>query len=281
MNPMQQAVALGQGIWHDNIRRGLITSGELQSLISQGLTGLTSNPTIFEKAVAGGSDYDALLRTQARAGKSPLETYEVLAVADIQAACDLLRPVFDETQGGDGYASIEVSAASPDDTDAMLEEARRLWRSVNRPNAMIKIPGTDAGLPAVRQLLAEGTNVNITLIFSLERHKQVMEAFLAGLEDLVQRGGDPSKVASVASFFLSRVDTAVDPELEGKDEYKDLLGQTALANAKLAYQNFKEMILDSPRFAMLAERGARVQRPLWASTGTKNPSYSDLHYVEP
>ncbi len=281
MNPMQQAVSLGQGIWHDNIRRGLITSGELQHLISLGLTGLTSNPTIFEKAVAGGSDYDALLRTQARAGKNALETYEVLAVADIQAACDLLRPVFDRTRGGDGYASIEVSAASPDDTNAMLEEARRLWRSVNRPNAMIKIPGTDAGLPAVRQLLGEGTNVNITLIFSLERHKQVIEAFLAGLEDLVRCGGDPSKVASVASFFLSRVDTAIDPQLEGKPELKDLLGQSALSNAKLAYQNFKEIILDSPRFAALAAKGARVQRPLWASTGTKNPAYSDLHYVEP
>lgn len=287
MNALEQASALGQGIWHDNIRRGLITSGELQNLISLGLTGLTSNPTIFERAVAGGADYDPLLSAQAQAGRSPFETYEVLAVSDIQAACDLLRPVYDRTGGGDGFASIEVSAASPEDTGAMVAEGRRLWRAVNRPNVMIKMPAVPAGIPGVRQLLSEGINVNITLIFSLDVHKEVMEAFLAGLEDLDRRGGDVSKVASVASFFLSRVDTAVDAQLEGRDpstgsgDVRPLLGKTAVSNAKLAYQNFKELILDSARFAPLARKGARAQRPLWASTGTKNPAYSDLHYVEP
>lgn len=281
MNALEQASALGQGIWHDNIRRGLITSGELQHLISLGLTGLTSNPTIFERAVAGGADYDSLLLAQAQAGRSPLETYEVLAVADIQAACDLLRPVYDRTSGGDGFASIEVSAASPEDTDGMVAEAKRLWGAVNRPNVMIKMPATPAGIPGVRQLLSEGINVNITLIFSLEVHKQVMEAFVAGLEDLDRRGGDVSKVASVASFFLSRVDTVIDARLENREELKPLLGKAAVSNAKLAYQNFKDLILESPRFAPLGRKGARVQRPLWASTGTKNPAYNDLHYVEP
>ncbi len=299
MNALQQAGTLGQGIWHDNIRRGLITSGELQHLISLGLTGLTSNPTIFEKAVAGSTDYDALLVAQASDGRSPLETYEALAVADIQAACDLLRPVYERTLGGDGFASIEVSAASPRDTTAMVEEAHRLWGAVKRPNAMIKMPATPAGILGVRQLISEGINVNVTLIFSLSVHKEVMEAFLAGLEDLCQTGRDPSKVASVASFFLSRVDTAVDAQLDpalrqaqgkaglgngstaSKGEVRPLLGRAAVAKGKLAYQNFKETILQSSRFAALAERGARAQRPLWASTGTKNPAYSDLHYVEP
>lgn len=214
------------------------------------------------------------------------DTYETLAMGDIRAAADLLRPVYNRTKGEDGYACLEVSAAPAHDTVAMVEEARRLWAGLDRPNVMIKIPATPGGIAAVRQLIGEGMNINITLIFSLTTHEQVMEAYTAGLEDLLREGRDPSRVASVASMFLSRIDTLVDGQLqariqEGREELRGLLGQAAIATAKVAYLNFKAWFLDSPRFAQLAARGAGVQRPLWASTGTKNPIYGDLHYVEP
>ena len=281
---IQEVQRAGQSIWYDNIRRGLLTSGELARLIELGVTGVTSNPTIFEKVIAGSTDYDEALIDLARAGKDVGEIYEDLAVDDIRATADLLRPVHERTSGADGYASLEVSPALAYDTEVTIVEAERLCATVGRPNVMVKVPATPQGIPAVRRLIGEGINVNVTLIFSLNVYRQVLAAYIAGLEDLVRSGGDVGKVASVASFFVSRVDTAVDTLLEegirqGDQGLKDLRGKAAIANAKLAYQVFLNTF-GSERFAGLQAKGARVQRPLWASTGTKNPAYSDVLYVE-
>ena len=284
MNPVQEVQRLGQSIWYDNIRRGLIVSGELQRLIDLGVTGLTSNPTIFEKAIAGSSDYDEALLALSQQDKDTPEIFEGLAIEDIQVTADLLRPIYDRTMGGDGYASLEVSPHLAHDTGGTIVEARRLFGALDRPNVMVKVPATLEGIPAFRTLVGEGINVNVTLIFSLDMYVRVSEAYISGLEDLSKSGGDVSRVASVASFFVSRVDTVVDSLLEGairegQTQLKSLLGRAAIANAKLAYRDFQNTFRDV-RFVSLREKGARVQRPLWASTGTKNPAYSDVLYVE-
>jgi transaldolase len=276
-NSIQDVRAIGQSIWYDNIRRGLIESGELQRLIDLGVTGLTSNPTIFQKAIAESSDYDEALEALAASGSSVDQIYESLTVEDIRAAADLLRPVYDESDAADGYASLEVSPHLANDTNATIDEARRLFSLLDRPNVMVKVPATPAGIPAVHRLIGEGINVNVTLTFSLKAYRDVRDAYIAGLEDLRWAGGDLSRVASVASFFISRVDTAVDSHLG--DDQDDLKGGAAIANAKLAYRDFKEDF-GGDRFAGLAADGARVQRPLWASTSTKNPEYSDVMYPE-
>ena len=283
-NNVESIYELGQSVWYDNISRGMFESGELQQLIDQGVTGLTANPTIFEKAISGSSDYDEDLLQLARAGKSTDEAYENLVITDIQSAADLLRPVYDRTDGVDGYASLEVSPRLAADTDGTIAEARRFFSSLDRPNVLIKVPGTPQGVPAIRQLISEGINVNVTLIFSLAAYRRVQEAYISGLEELARNGGDLSRVASVASFFVSRVDTAVDNELDGlirqgNEDLQDLMGTAAVGNAKLAYRAFQETF-GAQRFAALQAQGARVQRPLWASTGTKNAAYSDVLYVD-
>lgn len=280
--PIQKLVSLGQSIWYDNIERRLLNNGELAAMIERGdIQGLTSNPSIFNNAIAKSSDYDEALGPLAEAGKSATEIFEHLAVEDIRAATDLLRPLYDKTGGGDGYASLEVNPTLAYETETTLSEAKRLWAWVDRPNLMIKIPATEAGLPAIQQAIAAGLNVNVTLIFSIERYRAVMEAYLAGLEERVEQGLSIKNIASVASFFVSRIDTAVDSHLTAlnSDRAAALLGQTAIANARLAYQAFKE-VFGSERFGQLRTYGARVQRPLWASTGTKNPAYSDTLYVD-
>ena len=282
-SPLEEVRRLGQSIWYDNIRRSLITSGEMERLIERGVSGVTSNPTIFEKAISGSTDYDgALLALEGDAG--PVDTYEALAVEDIRATADLLRPHYDATRGGDGYASLEVSPTLAHDTDGTVTEAKRLFATVGRPNLMVKVPATPEGIPAIRQLVGAGMNLNVTLIFSLDAYARVREAYVQGLEDLAETGGDPGSVASVASFFVSRVDTAVDALLEellrqGREEVASLLGTGAISNSKLAYQAFKHTFSEE-RFQTLRQKGARVQRPLWASTGTKNPAYSDVVYIE-
>ena len=283
-NTIQQANKHGQSIWYDNIRRGMIKSGELQALIEQGVSGLTANPTIFEKAISGSTDYDDALLRHADDGKSLNEVYEDLVISDIQSAADLLRPAYDRSDGVDGYASLEVNPHLASDTSGTVAEATRFFNVLNRPNVLIKVPATPEGIPAIRQLIGEGINVNVTLIFSLAAYLQVQEAYISGLEGLVKNGGDLSKVASVASFFVSRVDTAVDNELErlpgnGSGDLSRMMGQAAVANAKLAYKSFQDTF-GTGRFGSLQARGARVQRPLWASTGTKNPAYSDVLYVD-
>ncbi len=283
-NPVQDVQRLGQSIWYDNIRRGLLDSGELKRLIEMGVTGLTSNPTIFEKAIAGSTDYDDALTELARSDKSVDDSYESLVIEDIRNTADLLRPIYDRTAGVDGYASLEVSPKLAHDTAGTTAEARRLFGALDKPNVMIKVPATAEGIPAVRQLISEGININVTLIFSLEDYRQVMEAYIAGLEEYIAAGGDPSQIASVASFFVSRVDTAVDTLLEermrqGEPDVKALMGKAAIANAKLAYQEFQQ-VFGEERFSSLKGKQARPQRPLWASTSTKNPAYSDLMYVE-
>jgi len=270
--------AFGQSVWLDYLRRHLFGSGELAALIrDDDLRGLTSNPSIFEKAIAGSTDYDEAIARLA--DRSAGEIYEQLAVEDLRTAADLLRPTYEATGRADGYVSLEVSPRLAHDTAATVAEARRLWARVERDNLMIKVPATPAGIPAIRQLLSEGINVNITLLFSREVYAQVADAHLAGLEDLVARGGDPRRVASVASFFVSRIDTAVDALLEEHGASADLIGKTAIANARLAYQDWKER-LRAPRWQALARRGARPQRLLWASTSTKDPRFADVRYVE-
>ncbi len=280
MNPLKALAEQGQSIWLDYIRRNLIRSGELKRLVEEdGIRGVTSNPTIFEKAIAGSTDYDAALRAMlaesqdAEVGK----LYEPLAIEDIQAAADVLRAVYDATQGDDGYVSLEVSPHLAGDTEKTISEAKRLKAAVNRPNLMVKVPATAAGIPAIERLIAEGVNINVTLMFSMSHYEAVARAYIKGLE----RCADPSKVASVASFFVSRVDTMVDKALEaiGTDDAKSLAGKIAIANSKVVYRRFLE-IFHGEGFAALRQRGARVQRPLWASTGTKNPAYSDVLYVE-
>src|SRR5690606_16951082 len=289
-SPLQELTRLGQSVWLDYIRRGILDNGELERLIRESsVRGVTSNPAIFEQAIARSDDYDDELEMLAAEGAEALEVYETLAIADIQRAADLFRGIYDETGGTDGFVSLEVSPELAHDTEGTIAEARRLWSMVDRPNVMIKVPGTDEGLPAIEQLLAEGLNINITLLFSLEGYERVMEAYLAALERRASAGQPLDRIASVASFFVSRVDTAVDKLLEAKaanatsDEerahIRSLLGRGAIANAKLAYRRFQE-IFGSPRFGALREKGAQVQRPLWASTSTKNPEYSDVLYVE-
>ena len=278
MSKLDELAELGQAIWVDYIRRTFITSGELQRLAEQGVRGVTSNPSIFEKAIAGSDDYDETLSELAAQDKSVAEIYEALAFEDIRAAADTLRPVYDETGGADGYVSLEVSPTLAHDSEGTIAEARRLYSTLDRPNVMIKVPATPAGMPAIETLIGEGINVNVTLMFSLDHYEAVTEAYITGLERLVQAGGDPSQVASVASFFLSRIDTVVDRALDemGEDE---LQGKIAIASAKVTYARFGE-IFRGERWAALAARGARAQRPLWASTSTKNPDYPDTMYVD-
>jgi transaldolase len=288
--PLWQLTRLGQSIWLDYIRRGILENGELERMIREhAVRGVTSNPAIFEQAIAGSADYDEALQRLARSAKDAKEVYESFAIEDIQRAADLFRAIYDESQGIDGYVSLEVSPELAHDTDATLDEARRLWQAVARPNVMIKVPGTEAGIPAVEQLLFEGINVNVTLLFALAEYERVMEAYLRGLERRVAEGKPVAGIASVASFFVSRVDTAVDEELETRiaaesDEtrraqLRALLGKTAIANAKLAYARFRE-VFGADRFAALEAQGAQLQRPLWASTSTKNPAYRDVIYIE-
>jgi len=288
MNRIEAVHAAGQSFWLDDLRREMIESGELRERIEAGeLRGMTSNPTIFEQAIARGEAYSDALRPLAQAGWSAERIVDHLMLEDVRAAADLFRPVYEASQGADGFVSLEVHPQLADDTEATLVETRRLWTALNRPNVMIKIPATASGIPAIRRAIAEGINVNITLIFSLTRYAEVIEAYLLGLEERVGRGAAVDHVASVASFFVSRVDTAVDARLEKiiRDEgpeagrAAELLGQAAIANAKLAYAQFQAAFSDE-RFARLRERGARVQRPLWASTSTKNPAYPDTYYVD-
>ena len=280
LNPIQKLGALGQSVWYDNMYRALIATGELENLVSLGVTGLTSNPTIFQKAISSGEDYDESLAEYASRGLTAEQLFEALATEDIQAAADILRPVYERTGGADGFASLEVNPRLAHDTEATVEAALRLFAALDRPNVMIKVPATPEGIPAIRELIGRGVNINVTLTFSLEMYARVREAYIAGLEDLDRAGGKVSAVASVASFFVSRVDTAVDGLIEQRGGSLDsLMGQAAVANAKIAYQDFRQTF-ESERFQSLADKGARVQRPLWASTSTKNPEYSDVLYVE-
>lgn len=287
MTTLHELASLGQSIWLDYIRRSFMTSGEMQKLIDMGLRGMTSNPSIFEKAIAGSQDYDPQIFDLVRAGKNATEIYETVVITDIQQAADLLRPVYESTSGADGFVSLEVSPALAHDTQETYKEAQRLWNTVDRPNLMIKIPATREGIPAITRAIAAGINVNVTLIFALERYQAVMDAYLQGLEQRLAAGLPLEHIASVASFFVSRVDSKIDRLLEdiirreGKNAAKAsaLLGRAANANAILAYQLFKE-VLSSERFLRLQAGGARVQRPLWASTSTKNPAYSDILYVQ-
>ncbi len=287
-NPLQRLHEFGQSIWLDFIRRSLLASGQLQKLIDEdGLLGMTSNPSIFEKAIAGSDDYSDAIRSMALEGKSVREIYEALTVQDIQQAADIFRPTYDRLGGRDGFVSLEVSPHLAHDTQSTIAQARHLWERVDRPNVMIKVPGTKEGLPAIQQLISEGINVNVTLLFGLGRYREVAEAFVSGLEERLARGGSLANVASVASFFLSRIDVLVDPMLEKymqaggtKGQLAETMhGEVAIASAKAAYQMFDEAF-STQRFRTLAAKGARPQRLLWASTSTKNPTYSDVKYVE-
>lgn len=290
-NPLKELLNYGQSMWLDYIRRDLFTTGKLKQMIADdGLRGMTSNPAIFEKAIGDSSLYDDVLK--ALASRSDLNTvgkYEQIAIRDIQDAADSLRGVYEESHYRDGYVSLEVSPYLARKTQETLDEARRLWKTVNRPNVMIKVPGTAEGLPAIRQLIGEGLNINITLLFAQEVYEQVAEAYLAGLEEVAARGGNLKSIASVASFFISRIDTLVDSKLEDKLKstsnaseeafLKSLLGKVAIANGKLTYQRYQR-IFSGPRWQALAAKGAQTQRVLWASTSTKNPNYRDVIYVE-
>lgn len=282
---IQQIQGLGQSVWCDNLSRTMIDTGELRRLIDLGVVGITSNPTIFMKAITSGGVYDERLAELSSQGWSAPEIYERLALADVADAADVLKPVYERTNGVDGYVSLEVNPHRAHDTAGTIAEARRLYQALNRGNIMIKVPATPEGIPAIETLIGEGINVNVTLIFSLNVYEQVMRAYIEGLKRLRAAGGDPVRVASVASFFVSRVDTVVDEFLEriqssGAD-VRDLFGRTANANAKLAYERFEAMFDPKGEFGLLAARGARVQRPLWASTSTKNPRYPDTIYVDP
>jgi transaldolase/glucose-6-phosphate isomerase len=278
MTKLNELADLGQAIWLDYIRRSLITSGELGELIEKGLRGVTSNPTIFDKAIAGSVDYDEALKRLVEEGKTDTEIYAELVLDDIRRTADVLRPVYEKTGGLDGYVSLEVSPALANDTDGTIAEARRFFSKLERPNVMIKVPATGAGIPAIEVLIGEGVNVNVTLIFSLGHYEPVAEAYITGLEWRLAAGGDVSSVASVASFFVSRVDTAVDVALE-KIGHPEIQGKIASANAKAAYARFRE-IFAAERWMRLAAHGARVQRVLWGSTATKNPNYPDTLYVD-
>lgn len=288
MNRIQQLHRLGQSIWLDFIERSMIRTGKLQSLAEEGVAGVTSNPTIFQQAIAKSDAYNDDLHRLASTTADAKTIFEGLAIADIQAAADVMRSVFDVNQGHDGFVSLEVAPDLAHDTAATIEEARRLHAAVNRPNLMIKVPATKAGVPAIRQLIADGININVTLIFSLDRYVEVKNAYIAGLTDRLNAGLPVDHVASVASFFVSRVDVNIDSRLEKlaaeqPDKalyFKSLQGKAAVANAKLAYAQF-EKVFTGAQWEQLAAAGARVQRPLWASTSTKNPAYPDLIYVDP
>ena len=282
MNSLVRLGELGQSPWYDYITRDLVASGELARLIrDDGLRGMTSNPTIFEKAVAGSGSYDEDIRRLSREGRSPGEIFEALAVADVRAACDEFAELRRRTGGLDGQVSLEVSPELANDAEATILEAHRLWAAVDRPNAMIKIPGTEAGLPAITRCIADGISVNVTLLFSVDRYAAVIEAWLAGMERRLERGEPMGTVASVASFFVSRVDGKVDSLLDRAtpEAASPLRGRIAIANAAAAYRLF-EWSLGTPRWDRLAKAGARPQRPLWASTSTKDPRYPDTYYVE-
>jgi len=289
-NPLLELKTLRQSIWLDDIDRGDLRSGRFGRLIDEdGLSGATGNPTIFEHSITHDTTYDEQIQQLIPEETSAQEIYEALAITDEQTVADLLRPVYERTGGQDGFVSIEVSPYLAYDTEKTLAEVRRFWLTIDRPNLMVKIPSTPAGIPAIRQALAEGININITLMFSLDNYRQVAQAYLGALEERLAAGKDISRIASVASFFVSRVDVLVDKLLGDKikatsagaeqQKLKALQGKAAIANARLAYQEFKRLF-GTPRFEALRQHGARVQRPLWASTGTKNPSYRDVLYVE-
>ena len=290
-NPLRELLNYGQSMWLDYIRRDLFTTGKLKQMIEEdGLRGMTSNPSIFEKAIAESSLYEDILKSLA--SRPDLDTtarFEQIAIRDIQDAADALRAVYEDSNFRDGYVSLEVSPHLARKTKETVDEARRLWKTVNRPNVMIKVPGTTEGLPAIRQLIGEGLNINITLLFAQEVYEEVAEAYLAGLEDFARSGGSLKKIASVASFFISRIDTLVDSMLTDKLKsvsnateeafLKSLMGKVAIANGKLTYQRYQR-IFSGPRWQALAAKGAQTQRVLWASTSTKNPAYRDVIYVE-
>ncbi|HXU14012.1 MAG TPA: transaldolase [Terriglobales bacterium] len=290
-NPLKDLLRYGQSVWLDYIRRDLITSGELKRLVEEdGLRGMTSNPAIFEKAIVGSKDYASILDTlKARNDLDAKAKFEVIAIRDIQDATDLLRVVYDESKWRDGYVSLEVSPHLARDTQGTLEEARRLWKAVNRQNLMIKVPGTKEGIPAFEQLISEGININVTLLFSQDVYQQVAEAYVRGLEKFASNGGDPKRIASVASFFVSRIDNSIDAEMANRlksekdpaktEKLKSVVGKVAIANAKLAYERYLG-IFSGPRWDKLKSQGAQTQRVLWASTSTKNPSYPDILYVQ-
>src|SRR6266403_441522 len=289
-NPLRGLSDFGQSVWLDYIRRSLITSGELKRLVVEdGLRGVTSNPAIFEKAIVGSTDYEAVINSSESAGLDAKGLYEKIAVKDVQDAADILRPVYEESKQQDGYVSLEVSPLLANDTAGTLEEARRLWKAVNRPNHMVKVPATAAGIPALRQLISEGINVNVTLLFSRDVYEQVAKAYIEGLTGRAASGGDVNRIASVASFFVSRIDSAIDAQVTSqlktatdpsqRARLSGLLGKVAIANAKLAYHSFAELY-SGEAWKALAKKGAQRQRLLWASTSTKNPSYRDVIYVE-
>jgi transaldolase / glucose-6-phosphate isomerase len=290
-NPLKELLKFGQSVWLDYIRRDLLTSGELKRLIDEdGLRGMTSNPTIFEKAIAGGTLYDDLLNSlRSRSDLDAKGRYEILAIRDIQDAADFLRPVYDSSKRRDGYVSLEVSPHLARDTKGTLDEARKLWKAVGRENVMIKIPGTTEGIPAFQQAISEGINVNVTLLFAQEVYVKVAEAYIAGLEKFAAGGGDVSRMASVASFFISRIDSAVDGIIDARlkaskdareqEQLKSIQGKVAIANGKQTYEKY-QAIFSTPRWKALAAKGGQTQRVLWASTSTKNPAYRDVLYVE-
>jgi len=290
-NPRVEALlAQGTSVWQDDITRAMLKNGKLaESIRDVGIRGLTSNPTIFQKAISSGQDYDDQIVELLKAGKAPEAIFEALEIQDIQQACDLFRPIYDSSAGGDGFCSIEVSPDAARNAEATRVQVRRLWASVDRPNLMVKIPGTKEGAPVVEQMLTEGININITLLFSIASYERVALAYISALEKRLEAGQSINRIASVASFFVSRVDTLVDKLLDEKiaaakddaekQKLASLKGKVGVANAKLAYRKFQE-IFEGPRFAPLKAAGARVQRPLWASTGTKNPAYSDVLYLD-
>lgn len=283
VNPLRQVHQFGQSIWLDDIRRSWLEQGHLARLIADdALGGVTSNPAIFAKAISAGAEYNDDIASLARAGRDINDIYEALALQDVQAAADLFRATYDAAGGGDGFVSLEVSPHLADDTKGTVAEGLRLWQAFNRPNAMIKVPGTLAGLPAITELIAAGVNINITLLFSVDRYRAVVDAYLTGLEQRVAKGHSIDRIASVASFFLSRIDTVVDAKLDKIDtpEAKGRRGKAAIASARLAYQYYKEWT-NSDRWRALAEKGVKPQRLLWASTSTKDPTYKDTMYVEP
>jgi transaldolase len=289
-NPLLELPKLGQSVWYDNMRRGLLTSGEFRRMVEEdGVTGVTSNPTIFNQAITASDDYDAAIRELISQGKDVDDIYEALVVKDIQMAADILRPIYNRTEGRDGFVSLEVSPELAYETQATIDSARELFRALDRPNVLIKIPGTPEGVPAVEQCLSEGVNVNVTLLFGVENYEQVALAYIAALEKRAAQGRPIDRIASVASFFVSRVDTVVDKRLEERaraagspqeiQRLESLMGKAAIANAKIAYRKFQE-IFGGVRFQALAKKGTHVQRCLWASTSTKNPTYSDVIYAD-
>ncbi|HHX42439.1 MAG TPA: transaldolase [Chloroflexi bacterium] len=278
MTTLHALTELGQSVWLDDMRRSYLRSGRLEAFLLQGIRGVTTNPTIFYRAITGSEEYDRQIEDLACIGQSAYQIYEALILEDVGRAADQLRPIYEETGGVDGYVSLEVSPRLARDTRGTIAQAQRLYSTLGRPNVMIKVPGTPQGLPAIRALIAARVNVNVTLLFSLPQYEAVLEAYMAGLEDLAAVNGNLSGVASVASFFVSRIDTAVDAALDTLG-YDELKGKAAVASARVAYAHFRAVIEDE-RWTALAQRGARIQRPLWASTSTKNPDYPDTLYVD-